>query len=66
MRPSLSPLLYGAYGTSFREVSVDDGGPHVPPSESGKAAMSDESWNAGAIVEDYCGGGVGGERVCEF
>jgi hypothetical protein len=53
MRPSLSAFEYGAYGTSFNEESVDAGGPHAPPSDSGREAMSDESWNDGAMNVDY-------------
>jgi hypothetical protein len=34
MRPSLSPLEKGAYGTPLRVVSVVVGGPHVSPDGS--------------------------------
>jgi len=40
MRPSLSPLEKGAYGTPFSVVSVVGGGPQ--PSPSGRAAMISE------------------------
>jgi hypothetical protein len=37
MRPNLSPLEYGAYGTPFNVVSEDVGGPHE--SSDGSAEM---------------------------
>jgi hypothetical protein len=37
MRPNLSPLEYGAYGTPFNVVSVEVGGPHE--SSDGSAEM---------------------------
>jgi hypothetical protein len=49
MRPSLSPFEKGAYGTPFRVVSVEVGGPQ--PSVAGKA--STRSSNEGAMIESY-------------
>lgn len=50
MRPSLSPFEYGAYGTSFSDEPTLLGGPQAPFSASGRAAMSDESWNCAMIA----------------
>jgi hypothetical protein len=59
MRPSLSPLEYGAYGTSFNEESTFDGGPQAPVSCSGRAAMSADSLKGAIliIIIYLCGGG---------
>jgi hypothetical protein len=44
MRPSLSPFENGAYGTPFRVVSVEVGGPQ--PSVAGKASTRSRSEGA--------------------
>jgi hypothetical protein len=50
MRPSLSPLEYGAYGTPSRVVSLEVGGPHE--SSEGRAEMISDSEIGAMITTD--------------
>ena len=53
MRPNLSPLEYGAYGTSFNDETEEAGGPQMAPSwDSGSEAINAESWNGADMVVD--------------
>ena len=52
MRPSLSPLEYGAYGTPSRVVSVEVGGPQV--SEVGRADKMSTRFIGAMIARRVC------------